>query len=392
MIPIRAVIGTVLAIGLNTPCVAGSSPLFQSATNHWVLEPEAVLERLSFVAAPTITADGAARDDSFWMASDEIALGGKFDNDVWAFASTVRLSGVFADHARVIARTVHLDGIVSNGLWAAGLSVATTTNSQLRGTQLIAGDTLTLLGHIDGDVFARGRQVTLGGEINGDVLVSGQDIIVRPGTIIRGDFRYITTNQTLVLDANSRVEGTMRRMEPPAASTDFTWSPGTSIWLEIYWFAASLLVGALFMLLFPGITGRSVQSLRGSMVKCGLIGLASVFGLPFVLFLIVFTVVGIPLALVLGASYGLLLYLGKIPLALALGSALLQRRGAISLTTALVALVVGLFLFYGMSLVPYLGSSLQTAATAFGTGSLILGLAAGRGRVGIVATEKTEQP
>lgn len=354
---------------------------FILSTNAWEQSELDELGEVSFVAAPTIHMSGRTHDDTFWMASEEIHLGGHFGNDAWAFSPRVLLTGTFDDHVRAVGSKVTVDGEINNGLWAAAMSVSASTGSVLMGDQFLLGDTISLLGHIDGNVHARGRQVTIGGTVSGDIRVMGDDIIIRPGTTVAGDLIYVTTNLSIVLDANSHVSGELKRVGDPAASGP-DWAYTLQAMVLLFWFGGAVLVGLPFILLFPKASGLSVQHLRAGLWKCGLAGLALLFGGPLLVLAVSFTVIGIPLALVLGATYGLLLYLGKFPVALVVGSALLRRRGAVSLPIALLALVIGLFLYYAVALVPYLGPSLQTAANAFGAGSLILYLAAGRGRIG----------
>jgi hypothetical protein len=119
------------------------------------------------------------------------------------------------------------------------------------------------------------------------------------------------------------------------------------------------------MTMFPHFTGLAVRSLRISLWKCGLAGIGVTFAAPFIIVAIAVTVIGLPLAAVTGVLYGLLIYLGKFPVALAIGSTLLHKRGHISLTGALLSLVTGLFLYYSLSFIPFVGSSLQATATAF---------------------------
>jgi len=368
-----------LIIALALPAALAANAQITAATNLWVLPADQTLESVSLVVSEQLLVEGQTFDDTFWVVGGDADLKGKFGNDVWLLATIARLNGGFADHARVLAQTVHVDGIISNGLWAAGGSIITTTNSILYGRQLLISDSLTLNGHIEGDVYARAHRVTIGGTIVGDIRLYGDDIVIRPGTTVIGDLVYVTTNQSIVLDANSHVSGTLLHMEEPAISLMI--SPKWIALLQVFWFSAALLVGIPFILLFPNLTGQSVRHLRLGLWKCGLIGIATMFGLPFMIMVAIITVIGIPFGFVLGAAYGLLLYLGKFTAALAIGTAVLGRRGQISLSGALLSLVCGLFLFYSMSLLPFVGASLQTAATAFGAGSLILTMAMSRGRI-----------
>lgn len=351
-----------------------------TSTNQWVLGPMDTIDSVAFVIAPDILIQGSTHDDTFWLAQGRAALDGDFGNDAWALAMTAHLGGTFRDHARVAAQAITVDGVVSNGLWALGGSVAVATNAHLGGSQFIVADQVSLLGHIEGPVYARGRSITLGGTIIGSVHLVGDDIVIRPGTTIIGDLHYITTNRSIVLDANSQVSGNLRHLPaPPVGARD----AATELVFAAYFFVAALLVGIPWILTFPNLTGHAVRNLRFTLWRCGLIGIALLFGAPMVLLAVALTVLGLPLAAVLAALYGLVIYLGKFFTALAIGSALLQKRGPISLAGALLSLVTGLFLYYSLAFIPVIGTSLQATATAFGAGALVLAVWSGRGRVGV---------
>jgi cytoskeletal protein CcmA (bactofilin family) len=363
------------------------------STNVWYLSEDETIEKVSFIGAGSIVANGTTFDDSFWLAQDNMLLNGQFGNDVWALAMSAKLNGTFHDHARILAQSIMVDGKISNGLWAVAGTVSTTTNSILHGDQFIYSDSLSLQGYIEGDVLAKSRSITLGGTIVGNVRLYGDDIIVRPGTTIIGDLYYVTTNQSIVLDANSHISGTFKHIPPPAAFSQEL-SPGSAALLELYWFLAALLVGIPFMMIFPHGTGQAVRQLRFNLWKCGLVGIAVLFGLPIAILAATFTIIGLPLAFVMASMAGLCIYLGKFPVALALGTALLHKRGEITFSGALLSLVTGLFLYYTLSLFPVAGSTMQLTATAFGTGSLVLMLGAGRGKVQdqqVSTTSQTDQ-
>jgi hypothetical protein len=376
-----------LLFSLLAPLTAFASSLpIDISTNAWTLESVDTIETVSFVLAQDITVNGRTLDDSFWLAQDTVELNGKFGNDVWALGMNVKLNGTFADHARIAAQSVTVNGIVSNGLWAVAATISASTNTHLYGDQFLYSDQLSLLGHIEGNIYAKARTITLGGTIIGDVRLVGDDIVIRPGTTILGNLHYITTNQSIVLDSNSQVSGDLYHMPAPASIS--TTNPAATWLLTLYFFGAAILVGIPMMILFPNYTGLAVRCLRISLWKCGLAGIAATFGAPFIIVAIAVTVIGLPLAAVTGALYGLVMYLGKIAVALAIGSTLLHKRGQISLSGALLSLVTGLFLYYSLAFIPFVGSSLQATATAFGAGALIVAALTGRGRVGQNVSDK----
>jgi cytoskeletal protein CcmA (bactofilin family) len=371
---------------LSVPVRASDEPSGQPAespTNRVIYHQSASepLYGIGMILADEARVFGPTYDDTFWLITETMELAGSFGNDIWALAGVALLNGGFADHARVAARSVTVDGTISNGLWAAGLSVTITTNAHLYGQHFLLAESLTLLGHVEGDVRARARTITLGGTIVGNLHLTGDDIIIRPGTTVVGDLLYTTTNQTLVLDAHSSVSGVLQRIAPDTtAGTVGLWNRIHGF-LRWYWMAGALLTGIAWMLLFPGLNAASVSLLRANPIRCGLIGILYTIALPLLALLALFSLIGLPLGLVAAALAGLGIYLGQFSVALAVGMALTGGRREVSLSQALLALVIGLVLLYGISMIPGIGPTLHSAAGAFGTGSLVQAAWKNRGAV-----------
>lgn len=343
----------------------------------------------AWIADIGVELTGTAGDDVFVAAAQQALIDGRFSNSVWAVASDVQLRGVVGDHARIAALQATVTADIANSLSAAAIQrLHIGTNTTIHGALYAMGQTVTSLAAIDGPVNILSKKATLGGTLKGDVWISADDIVILPHTHIQGDLTYLTTNRDLVLAPSVVVEGAVRRGE---SFTPVSLSWQTLLLLQGYLLLSGVMVGIPFMLIFPLTLSRAVHLAQTRIFHCGLVGSLSILLVPLLTGVALMSVLGIPLALVLGASYAVTLYLGRFVIALWLGSKLLRQQGPVTALSATLALVIGLVLFYGVSVLPGIGSMVSLVMTLYGTGSLLILLVRPR-TLTIVKNPQPNQP
>jgi hypothetical protein len=133
-------------------------------------------------------------------------------------------------------------------------------------------------------------------------------------------------------------------------------------------------VGALFLVLFPGLSARAAEAIRRDPWQSLGLGLAILVCVPFVAVVLVVTIVGIPLALLLVPLYLLLMFLGWIVAALFIGQrGLAMVRGTAPASTAsrLLALLLALLALSLVRHVPFVGGIVVFMALIAGIGALV---------------------
>jgi hypothetical protein len=143
---------------------------------------------------------------------------------------------------------------------------------------------------------------------------------------------------------------------------------------SVLWFAGVFFVGALFLVIFPGLSTRAAETIgRDPWQSLGL-GLAILVCVPFVTVVLLITIIGIPLALLLVPLYLLLLFLGWIVTALFLGQrglAMARRTVPASTGLRLLALLLALLVLSMVRHVPLVGGIVAFLALIAGIGALV---------------------
>lgn len=378
MIERRICRGVVVWMWLGLTSLALGMEFIQ--TNQYTLATNATLPAELWLSAGRITLAGQAQDDLFLLGSSDtmqsdgtngvVTLAGECGNDVWALGNIVELSGQIRDHARFLARTVTISGSIARGAFLMGSAVHLTKTSQLDGDAWLMGENLIAEGAVLGRLTMMGQNATLAGTFATNVHVMAQDIVVLPGTRIAGNLVYRSATE-LILDKDVKLGGQLIREPMPASPSGGLFAPLQSVFVQLWLFAAALVVGAIFFWLFPQVGQQAVVHLVTSFWKCLLVGFFVLALSPMVCLLAAISLVGLPFSLLMMTAMGMLMYLSKLVVAVYIG-----RLGLLGRWNArfVWAFSLGLLLLYIGASAGVAGIIVWFLIVCAGTGSLVLTL------------------
>ena len=328
------------------------------------------LRNETWVSAQTITISGEVLDDLF-AAGTTLDLRGKFNGDVWAIGDQVITDGRFNDDLRLMARTAQISGTIKGSLTAMGTTIKVDPAAVIAKDLYCTSGTGNVIceGTVKGNVHILANRATLGGRISGDVSITAQDIVILPDTVIDGDLIYTAPGE-LVLASSVTLNGYQERKFAPLPEVNLI-TPNLP--LHVGFAVAALLTGLFFCSIFPVYTARTLHLLNTAYGPCLLTGSAALCLIPICAFLLLLTVVGIPLSLLLVLFYIILLYLGKITVGLWIG-ALILRRKALSKRNLSGTLAAGLLVIYALTAINPLAWMIGTMTALFGMGAMLLAL------------------
>jgi len=322
-----------------------------------------------------LAADAVFAEEALCMGY-RVDVQGQAEKDLWLAGSTsVEFGGTVDGDLRILSSSAILSGQTKGNLMAYARGLQLTSNALIQGEAALFGDTVICEGTVDGDARIFAQSLTLGGRWNGTVRVHAKEIRVVPGTVIAGDLIY-TAPTPLIVDSSVEIGGELTPRQSLMPETDaFSLAAiRTRAQFLGYLFLAALLAGMPFVGFFPAVAGRAVRQLSTSPWRVLLAGIISVLFVPFVIAFIFVTIVGIPLALLMGMLYLALTYLSHIVIALWLGYKLLRTQGPQSFSRVLGALAAGLFVLYALSSLPGVAGFIAMPLILLGTGSLVLAL------------------
>ena len=223
---------------------------------------------------------------------------------------------------------------------------------------VIDGD-VTVRGTVTGDVVVVDGAVTIRGTVAGNVVaVSGQATLGRRGRIA-GDLIY--GDEKPIQAPGSQVSGDVEKVDVGNASV----VGAIGVWVALV--ASMFLLGMLLLLLAPRAAEAVARTARSKALVCGLVGLLAFFLLPVIAIAVCFTIIGIPLGIVLLLLVLPLYAIAYVTTALVLGRLILKK-------SRIVAFLVGLVILGLLTLIPIAGGVIGFLAIVFGLGALIMSL------------------
>jgi len=283
----------------------------------------------------------------------------------------VRINSDVSGSVHAVGGTVEISGSVGRGVVAAAGRVIVGDSADIGGSVIAAASELVFRGRAAKDIRFYGDAFTLGGEVGRNTFVAtgGKDrIVLEPTALLNGDFEY-TAVSPAELKAGAVVKGNtvfqQLKMPGPAAKI------GVFALGRLMSMFGLLVVGMVLVTIIP----KAMENVsewaavwRGKSAGEGIIWLVLS---PLVAIVLIFTVIGIPLALILLVLWAVVLYVSQVVVALTLGRVLLRQALSVEKSALFMPLVFGALVWTVITTIPLLGWVLALAGVILGMGSMI---------------------
>lgn len=354
----------VMLLGLSLPLVVADF----ITTNIFLVQEDDVEDGDVYVASSSARVVGTV-DGDLIISTGTLNIEGTVTGDVLFLShGSVRVTGEVQGSLRGAARQVVVEGTVGDDV------AVTAVTARLSGTVnrdvLVFGGSLKLDGQVEGGVNGRMINANIDGLVGRDVDIAVGSLSLGPAATIDGDLLYRSGSDADVA-TTAQVGGQFERL---ATRGGF----GTELILTvatIIGFLGFLFAGLVLLWMFRATAPRAVATVEERPLRATAVGVAGIVLLPIVSLLLVFTLVGVPVAIALAILMALALLFGPVPAVTALGSRLLRKRQA----GLFAAFLLGSLIWrVGIWLIPYVGVALYLGALAAGTGGWIVAIWEGR--------------
>lgn len=337
-----------------------------------------VIESDYIRAANTIQINGDVKGDAF-LTGGVVTINGKIDGDLFIAGGKVSVNGPVGNSVRIIGGDVSLNSTVGRNVLLICGNCIISKEASMSGSLLVAGGNLEVSAQKIGRGFRFfGSRLYLNSTISDEAfVVADREFILGPNSSISGNLKY-TGNSEVVKEPGSTVAGTIA-FQKVNRNEDFPRFFGARPIFNVFdkirpltdflGFVISAIVGFVLLGLFPKQFEKGIKAIENRPYASLGWGLIAILIIPLIAILLALTIVGLPLSLLivvigylgyLAAKYLTAFFMGRRILLSQFG----ERRGW--------ALVLGLFLFYLLGLVPIVGNLIKIVITLFGLGGIIL--------------------
>lgn len=366
----------IIAIFLLTTSLAISQIVTQSDET---VDVKSTLTDMGFFAAKDLKIEVQSEDDIFAAGQDITISNTKADHLIVA-GGDITMSGINLKDLIIAGGSVDLvQGRLRDDLVAAAGDLDIEPEFTLAGSAMLAGETLSINTPIGGDLRAAAETLSLNANVAGNAQLYGEDIVVGPNVRIEGNLRY--RSDEFKMDPTAVIVGTVTKLEDDDRPDEFEkWGSKAAAVIAV--FALAFTIGVVILVcastaVFPGLMNSASAMIREKPLVTVGIGFLIVFTGPVLLGLLFASVLGIPLALLIGAFY-----LVAAPLAFAVSAYFLGMRGremirkekddTPDLRARILWPLMAVLALFIVGLIPLIGVLIWFIAYVFGMGAVVV--------------------
>ena len=317
-------------------------------------------------------ADTSAAD--IYAAGGNVSFSRSTAESITAAGGKLRYRDTRVGDLTVAGGDLEIDARIAKDLLAAGGSVRLRPNTAISGDAIVAGGRLVIDGAIAGDLRARGGEIRIEGAVSGDVDLAGGQIIIAPDARIGGDLKYRSRRPASIAPGSVAGEIVQAKRLQQRIGLQLL-----GVWARIGIFFGLALAALVLYGATPATVDGAVDTLIARPGASISVGLAIFVLIPVVALVLLVTIIGLPLAMLLGALY----FAGFVPAILTIATwaggrlAHLVGQSPSLWGERFFWLLVGLAALVAVSAIPVVGPLLSLAALLFGIGALTMEI--GRG-------------
>ncbi len=335
-----------------------------------VLPVGRTIDRDYVAAGETVEISGIVNGDVY-AAGAQIVVDGTINGDLLAAGGTVTITGVVTQDIRVMGGRVTIAGEIGRNVTVAGGNVELLPSALLRGNLVAAGGSVEMAAVVEQDVKVAAGKSLVSNRVGGDATIAAGSIRLTSKAAVDGNLIY-WSEWPASIDDQAFIGGRVVRRPLPAvpSSQDLLLAfAGLKLTLAAAGFLSSLVLGLLLFRFYPHAMERTSDHLLEQPFASLGIGLLVVLLTPLAIAVFAATLIGIPLALVLLCWYAVILYVSRIAVIAFAGRLLFEQAGVGSHPRW--GFLLGLVLYYLVTLLPVVGFVMTFLTVLLGTGALV---------------------
>ncbi len=309
-------------------------------------------------------------------------------DDVLLLGGTVDVRAPVGDDVRAAGGDIALESSVGGDVMAAGGNVKLTSAAQVRGRAELAGGDVLVDGRVDGSLNVRARRLVLNAPVGGSVQAAVELLELGPQARVGGGLHH--TAASVSQDPAAVVAGPLERVERLFDGDDRRgrgerhpmhdngWPPMAGWWLLVplsMGLLGVLALAGVVLFVFSRFAGEAAHHIETEPWRTLGVGAVLLLALPVLVVLLFFTLLGIPLGLVVMAMYPPLLLLGWLIGALFAARWLASHAWPADNTGAVVPygwMSVAVIALLVVGAMPFVGPLVVTVTMAAGLGACVL--------------------
>ena len=262
------------------------------------------------IAGGTIVINDSVTND-INIAGGEITFNGWVGGDIRCAGGKMYIRKNVLGEVVITGGNIMVDkGIEIGGLLASGGNI--TINGNVNGKILGAFGVFSLNGNVLNDVDLRGGHLSVNGLISGNTVMAARTIVLGESAAFKGNIRYWNKQGTLGLKNNSIKGKALFDPSLRIRTGEWYYLGAVTIFGFLWYIGMALLMIAVVLYLFSAtIKKAALTAFSNSLQSLG-VGFLFFILIPMVAVIALFTIIGVPVGILLFIGYILLLLLSTV--------------------------------------------------------------------------------
>lgn len=275
-----------------------------------VLPASEVHEGWFFASGNEVIIEGTVNGDVY-AAGGTVEVSGTVNGDLLVAGGQIVVGGTIREDVRAAGGTVRIEGNIGGNCTAAGGTITVASTGTISDNLLATGGRVRLSGRVAHEVLAAANDIAVAGSAGGDVRLYGEEITVYEGADLQKNLHVFVEDSSDVEIAAGTVKGTF--------STEIIDRNAPGVGPVRFWgrtfYALMLIVAALLLvLLLPRYVRSAGTMMTRETWKTVLWGVIGLIVMPIASFIVMITVIGLPVGLFLFFLYLWFLFMAQLSL------------------------------------------------------------------------------
>lgn len=359
-----------ITIAILMPIV-GFAATRNNSDSVFVASDETITGNL-MAAAESIVIDGAISGDLI-AAGNSITVNGRVEGDVIAIAQNIVINGEIGGNVRVVGSYININSLIARNLNAFGSEVLIGENTKVGWDVLIGAVSARINGDINGSIDSYVQKISIGGRIGKNVNVNlykndnANNLIIDKTAVINGNLNYSSNKELLLQENNIAGQINFHQTKNREGNNLAIWA-----WSRVFSILSILLLGLILIFALPKHVYGLIELTKQKYLKSTLVGAIVLMSIPALSLMLLFTIIGIPLSLVLICLYLAGIFIAKTLAALILGNLVIKNIIKNKRAHLFWSLLLGSLILSLLFSLPWFGWLLRIIAICLALGSVLI--------------------
>lgn len=341
------------------------------------VDKDEVVEGNLYAFGSSAIINGRVNGDVICFAGESLKIDGTVTGDVIAGASIITINGEVHGSVRVAGEIVNIDGDVLHGVQVAAVSVNFGESSNVGADVLLGASSANIEGNVVGTLHGYLDKVNVFGSIGGDVKLR-----MSPKQSVSGDFKPLTIKDSANVGGNiyyvSGIKGDISENAVIGGEIGHTFSRDyikrTQNTIFNFGNIVSLFSWMVIGLIMINLGKKHIKDLlrNKDIPSWKLLGVGALvmFVTPIICFLVMFTIIGIPAALIAFVLWIIFMYLAKVLSGIMIGKRFIEKFAPSKKASLMWTMVWGILVLWILCSLPVIGWIFCLLATWYAVGTV----------------------